>query len=96
MIKIIDIDNLFEGYISDFVYKNIGKLKPEEIEDQMPTLYEKFGKETLSELDGKTPETYYRDFTASELVSALKEHIESGVSVSDFLCEALTELDTEN
>ena len=95
MIKIIDIDNLFEGYISDFVYKNIGKLKPEEIENQMPLLYEKFGRESLSELDGKTPETYYRDFSAIELISALKEHIESGVSVSDFLCEALTELDTE-
>lgn len=95
MIKIIDVDKLFDNYISDYVYKNIGKIKPEEIENQMPVLYEKFGKEKLEELDGKTPETYYRDFSGKELISALKIHLEKGVEVSDFLCEALTELDTE-
>ncbi len=96
MIKIIDIDKLFDQYISDYVYKNIGKIKPEEIENQMPVLYEKFGKESLEELDGKTPETYYRSFIGKELISALKEHIEKEISVPDFLCEALTELDTES
>ena len=90
MIKIIDIDALFDGYISDYVYKNIGKVKPEEIEDNMPVLYEKFGDEKLAELDGKTPNTYYVDATAEELLTVLKGHIEGGVSVPDFLCEAIT------
>lgn len=95
MIKIVDIDGLFEEYISSFVKENIGKIKPEEIENEIPVLYEKFGKETLKELDGKTPETYYKDFSAEELVFALIEHIKSGVSVSDFLCEEITKKDTE-
>ena len=43
MIKVIDTDKLFDDYISDYVYSNIGKIKPEEIENQMPVLYEKFG-----------------------------------------------------
>ena len=89
MIKIIDVDGLFDSFISDFVYKNIGKVKPEEIENNIPVLYTKFGKETLKELDGKTPETYYEDATTKELLSVLKEHLNSGVSVPDFLCEAL-------
>ena len=67
MIKIVDIDGLFEEYISSFVKENIGKIKPEEIENEIPVLYEKFGKETLKELDGKTPETYYKDFSEEDL-----------------------------
>lgn len=89
MIKVIDIDALFDSYISDYVYKNIGKVKPEEIENNIPVLYTKFGKEALKELDGKTPETYYEDATTNELLMVLKEHLESGVSVPDFLPETL-------
>lgn len=89
MIKLIDIDKLFDDYISDYVYKNIGKVKPEEIENQMPVLYEKFGRESLKELDGKTPKTYYESYSAKELLNCLKEHLIKGVSVSDFLCEAI-------
>ena len=38
MIKVIDVDKLFDEYISDYVYKNIGKVKPEEIENKIPML----------------------------------------------------------
>ena len=89
MIKVINVDKLFDEYISDYVYKNIGKVKPEEIENKIPMLYEKFGNEKLKELDGKTPSTYYEDASTSELLSVLKEHLNSGVSVPDFLPEAL-------
>ena len=96
MVKIVDIDALFDKYISDYVYKNIGKVKPEEIENNIPKLYEKFGKEKLGELDGLTPETFYIEYSANELLDCLKEHIEKGVAVSDFLCEALmTKKDSE-
>ncbi len=91
MLKVIDIDALFDEYVSDYVYKNIGKVKPEEIENNMPKMYEKFGKEKFSVLDGLTPETYYVDYSAKELLRTLKEHIDLGVSVSDFLPEALTQ-----
>lgn len=96
MIKVIDIDGLFDKYISDYVYANVGKVSPEEIENKIPELYDKFGDEKLAELDGKTPLTYYEGATAEELISALKEHIERGVPVSDFLCEALRDGDSES
>lgn len=91
MIKIIDIDKLFSDYISDYVYSNLGKVSPEEIENQMPVLYAEFGSKPLKELDGKTPETYYLDFTADQLIECLNAHLEKGVEVSDFLCEAITQ-----
>jgi len=96
MIKIIDLDGLFDEYISDYVYKNIGKIKPEEIENQMPVLYNKFGDEKLKELDGKTPNEFYRSYSANELLDCLKRHLKEKVPVSDFLCEALRDCDTEN
>lgn len=91
MIKIIDIDSLFDKYISDFVYKNIGKVEPDEIEDKIPELYEKFGVEKLKELDGKSPEEFYKGYSGEQLIECLKKHIEKGVSISDFLCETITE-----
>ena len=90
MIKVIDVDELFDKYISDFVYGNIGKIKPEEIENEIPKLYEKFGDAPLKELGGKTPNTFYKGCAGEELIGCLKEHLKTGVSVPDFLCEAIT------
>lgn len=89
MVKIVDIDELFDKYISGYVYSNIGKVKPEEIENNIPVLYNEFGDKPLAELDGKTPNAYYRDFKTEELLSVLKTHLERKVAVSDFLCEAI-------
>ena len=89
MIKIIDVDKLFDDYISDYVYKNIGNVKPEEIENKIPMLYEQFGNEKLKELDNKTPNEYYKDYDIKELLTCLKNHLEKRVEVSDFLCEAI-------
>ena len=90
-VKIVDIDELFDKYISDYVYANIGKVKPEEIENQIPVLYEKFGDEKLKELDGKTPNEYYKEYPAEQLIESLRFYLESEVPVSDFLCEAIIE-----
>ena len=89
MVKIVDIDELFDKYIAGYVYSNVGKVKPEEIENNIPVLYKKFGDEPLKELNGKTPNEYYTAFSTDELLNALKTHIEKGVAVSDFLCEAI-------
>lgn len=89
MLKVIDVDKLFDKYISGYVYKNVGKIKPEEIEDNIPVMYEKFGTEPLEELDGFTPQTYYSRATVTELFGCLKKHAEEKVPVPDFLFEAI-------
>lgn len=93
MIKIIDLDKLFDKYIEKYVYENIGKVKPEEIENKIPVLYERFGNEKSEALSGETPNSYYRKAGIDELLRALKEHLEKNVPVSDFLCEAITAAD---
>lgn len=90
MIKVIDVDQLFDKYISDYVYSNIGKVNPEEIENKIAQLYVEFGKTALKELNGKTPEQFYEGYSGKELLNCLREHLASGVAVSDFLCEAIT------
>ncbi len=95
--KIIDVDALFEGVVREFITKNAGKFTESEWEGEIPKLYEDFGSTAFDELGGLTPDTYYRSFSGEELVCGLKEHIEKGVSVSDFLCEAIIENgDTES
>ena len=90
MVKIIDLDRLFDKYIEKYVYDNVGKIKPEEIEDKIPVLYGEFGDTPSPDLDGKTPNGYYRQFAPEDLLAALKEHLARGVEVSDFLVEAIT------
>ena len=89
MIKIIDVDELFDKYIEDYVMQNVGKVKPEEIENKIPLLYAEFGDKKFEELAGATPNTFYRGYSSNELLECLKTHLEKGVAVSDFLCEAL-------
>ena len=67
--KVLDLDGLFDEYIKDYVYKNVGKVKPEEIENEISKLYVKFGDEKLTELGGKTPNQFYADLTAEENVN---------------------------
>lgn len=88
--KTVDIDKLFDEYISGYVYENIGKVKPEEIENKIPELYVKFGKSPIKELEGFSPEEYYNRFSTEELLDCLYEHIDKKIPVSDFLCEAIT------
>lgn len=90
MIEIINLDNLFDKYIEKYVLENVGKLKPEEIENKIPVLYEEFGNVSQKELGGKTPNEFYRDFSPADLLTCLREHIEKDVPVSDFLVEAIT------
>ena len=96
MIKIIDVDKLFERHVKAYVKDKIGKIKPEQIESQIANMYKDFGKTPLEELGGKSPEEYYLSFSAETLADALVEHIESGVEVPDYLCDALLEKDCVN
>lgn len=89
MVKILDLDKLFDKYIESYVYANVGRVNPEEIENNIPVLYKEFGDEKIKELDGKTPNEYYKSFTTKELLTALETHLDNDVSVSDFLCEAI-------
>ncbi len=94
--KIIDVDKLFEDYIKDYVLNAVKNVKPEEIENEIPILYDKFGKEKLKALGNLSPVEFYQANTPEENVNLLRLHVEKGVGVSDFLLEALINSSSES
>lgn len=93
--KVIDIDSIFDNFITEYIQQNKGKFSEEEWENQICNLYEKFGHTKLPELNNLTPETYYNGLDGKRLCELLEQHINRGVSVSDFLCKALITSDCE-
>lgn len=90
MKKIIDFDKMFEKAVHSFIAKNSGKYSEETLENKIAELYDKFCRKTFDELGGLCPEEYYKTFTSEEKITALKESVEKGISVSDYLCVAIS------
>ena len=86
--KLYDFDGMFDKKLSDYIAKNAGKYKEDEWEDIIPKLYKQFGDVYIKSV-GNTPNGFYAAMSESELISALKTHINQGVPVSEFLCSAI-------
>ena len=95
IMKIIDVDELFENYVKQFMKENAGKFTEEEWEDKIPELYEDFGSRPQGVLGGKSPRQYYKGFGGKALCALLSKHVEEEVPVSEYLLDALVEGDTE-
>lgn len=94
-IKVLDIDNIFDEYLVGYIKENKGKYDVKQWEEKVPLLYVEFGNTPLDSLDGLSPEEYYEGISGEELAETLYKHVETGVPVSDFLCEALIKCDCE-
>ena len=86
----IDIDALFEGYFRKFIAQNTGKYNDSQLENKVGEIYENFGNTPIKELGNVSPRDYFKRMKDDELVAALKECVNGGVSVSDYLCDELT------
>ena len=89
------IDVVFDNFLVKYISENKGKFTEKEWEEKIPVLYLEFGSTPIDELGGIAPEKYYEGLSGSELALLLEEHVEQGVPVSDFLCEALIASDCE-
>ena len=87
MIKPVDVNGLFQKYVRDYLVKNKGKIKPDEVEEKTAEIYRDFEKTNFSELDGKTPDTYYSD--EEDLIGLLKLYIEKNVEVDEYLVDEI-------
>ncbi|HBF86261.1 MAG TPA: hypothetical protein DDW54_01125 [Clostridiales bacterium] len=85
----INLDELFEKYFRNFLKENAGKFTEEELENKVSEIYENFGTEPLSELNGKSPKEYFSAMKTEELVKTVADCVNGGVPVSDFLCEEI-------
>lgn len=86
--KIYDFDGMFDEKLSAYIAKNPKKYSESEWEDVIPALYQKFGDTPIKSL-GKSPREFYGDMTDDELIKSVKTHIKQGVTVSEFLCDAV-------
>ncbi len=91
----IDFDAYFTDYLNAWVEKNAGRFqRPEDMEDEMPSVYLRFLNTPASWLDGVTPGAYFDRYSdARELTDLLVAYVkEPDCSVPDPLLERLAEL----
>ena len=85
----IDIDELFDEYLSEFIDNNSATLSASEIEKRIVELYEEFSSLPNEALGGLTPIEYYSNTSTKDLISIFEEEIIEKGSVSDVLCRVL-------
>lgn len=94
--KVIDIDQIFDDFLVNYINENRGKYDENEWEAKIVNLYNEFLVTELAELDGLTPLNYYKGASAEELVDLLVSHVSQDVSVPDSLCEALAGVECDS
>lgn len=92
--KPIDIDKLFEKHLRAVMSRNVGNFTEEEWEGKLPELYENFGDAPLMELGGESPRSYFVKLGGEEQANLLAEYVKQGVSVPDYLCDAIMQTPT--
>lgn len=87
MSKVVDIEKIFADFVKEYLVKNKGKIKPDEIESRTAELYDSFETTPCAALDGKIPKNYYAD--EKDLLGLLKKHVEAGIPVNEYLTEEI-------
>ena len=91
---IIDLDNLFEQYLKDVIMPQVGKVKPEVLEAQIPDMYEEWKDTPSSELDGDTPRDYVAKLDdRGMLVEVVTQCIGEGKDIPDMILMQLAKED---
>ncbi len=62
----IDFDKLFEKYLAKWYQENADEMTAEEMENQIPEVYEKWVTSPCVEAGGKSPEQYFEDITDAD------------------------------
>ncbi|MEG0270798.1 MAG: hypothetical protein RR821_11165 [Clostridia bacterium] len=93
----IDFDAHFTKYLNNWIEENRDRYqRPEDMEDDLPSVYINFLNEPAPWLEELTPGTYFDCFEESgELCELMKRYIAEGIPVPDPLLERLSTLDDE-
>ena len=92
--KLIDFDGQFEAYLQDWFMKNKGLFRTyDEMEDQVPQVYQTFLATPAAFLDGQKPGEYFEQFTdPGELIDWMLAYEKEGVPVPDMLLNRISDL----
>ncbi len=87
-----DFDKLFENYLRNELKENEG-LTPDELEDMIPELYERWATTPNPETDGLSPEEFFaRVDDPEKLVGMFVESNEGDSNPCSLLCDRITEV----
>ena len=87
-----DFDKLFENFLRNELKQNEG-LTPDELEDMIPELYERWATTPNPETDGLSPEEFFaRVDDPEKLVGMFVESNEGDSNPCSLLCDRITEV----
>lgn len=87
MLKTVDINGLFQKFVKEYLVKNKGKIKPDEVEEKTAEIYGEFENTAFVELDGKTPKSYYSD--EKDLIGLLRLLTSENLEIDEYLIEEI-------
>lgn len=92
--KLINFDGAFEAYLQDWFMRSKGLFRTyDEMEDQVPEVYQTFLDTPADFLDGQKPGEYFERFTdPGELTDWMVAYERGGVPVPDMLLNRISEL----
>ncbi len=98
MFQLIDFDEFFNDYLTQWMEQNASKYpNADAMEEAAPEVYEAWLSTPADWLDGKCPGNAYDDCdNADELVALLTQYVREEISVPDPLLERIAELQNEN
>ena len=96
--KPIDFDSYFQDMVRQWVEENEARFEdPDDMESEIPTIYETFVNTEVDWLEGKSPVSYFAEFNDSKLLlDSITNYIDAEISVPDLLLERLVELGDED
>ena len=94
MIQCIDFDKHFEKYVTQWMGENEGVFKNfDEMEAQIPFVYEQFLDTPATWLEGDKPGEYFENFTdPDELIDLLVEYDANDISTPDMLLNRIAQV----
>lgn len=88
---IIDLDKLFEDYLREIVMPQVGKVKPEVLEAQIPDMYEEWKDTPSVDLDGLSPRDYVAKLDDEcRLIEIVRECISMDKDIPDMVLMELS------
>lgn len=85
--KPVDFKAKFAEYLKAWAEKYNDGMDDEDLDEVLPAIYADWINEKADWLGGKSPDEYFRAFDANELISALRDYIESDTDMPNQLLD---------
>lgn len=90
MIKIVDMNGLFDSFVKNYIAEKGAPKKGADPDEILIELYKAFEEKRFDELGGKTPAEYYLE-GVDNYGALLKKYFDEGLELNDYLIDACVE-----